>query len=164
MTTKTDNRARELAATHYSSIVQMLAAVTFDYARLRELRELDECEELAELEVTLDECKDEEEARQIIQDSPLEVQVRSDWSNVGEPLEASEFMLLLCIGEADVRIVGGLNRGEPCSAWLEYRGQGTQWAQWFGASSDILCEYAYFFFGGWHHDQTNWSYPDDLDA
>lgn len=157
MTIKTDNHAEEQAAAQYSSIVRMLAAIECDYDRLTELRDSaealedltdEEREELAELEAAAGDCTDEDEARQIIQEDPLEVQVRSDWTNPGETLEAGEFMILLCTGGPAVRIVGELNRGEPCRAWLEYQDWGTPWTQWFGASSDTLCEYAANFFFG----------------
>jgi hypothetical protein len=105
-------------------------------------------EELAELEDAAGECRDEDDAREVIQQDPLEVQVRSDWTNPGDPLEASEFMILLCTGGPAVRIVGELNRGEPCRAWLEYQDWGTGWTQWFGARSETLCEYASNFFFG----------------
>jgi hypothetical protein len=185
MTIKTDNHAEEQAAAQYSSIVQMLAAVSCDYDRLQELRSereelaetVEDCEavetdgdeerraafearaalaawdddnavELNTLEGEAGECTDEDEARQIIQEDALDVQVRSDWENPGAPLEAVEFMILLCTGGPAVRIVGELNRGEPCRAWLEYQDWGTPWTQWFGASSDTLCEYASNFFFG----------------
>jgi hypothetical protein len=178
MTTKTDNHAEEQAEAQYSSIVRMLAALTCDYDRMQELRderdelnsaindteqdsaereharadfrqwEADNADELAELEDAAGECTDEEEARQIIQEDPLEVQVRSDWESPGAPLEAVEFMILLCTGGPAVRIVGELNRGEPCRAWLEYQDWGTPWTQYFGVSSDTLCEYAANFFFG----------------
>ena len=157
MTTKTDNHAEEQAAAQYSSIVRMLAALTCDYDRLTELRDSaealedltdEEREELAELEDAAGDCTDEDEARDNIQEDPLEVQVRSDWTNPGETLEAGEFMILLCTGGPAVRIVGELNRGEPCRAWLEYQDWGTPWTQWFGASSDTLCQYAANFFFG----------------
>lgn len=167
MTTKTDNHAEEQAAAQYSSIVRMLAAVSCDYDRLQELRdereelteavkdaealtqwETDNAEELAKLEDAAGECTDEDAARDNIREDPLEVQVRSDWTNPGEPLEAGEFMILLCTGGPAVRIRGELNRGEPCRAWLEYQDWCTPWSQWFGASSDTLCEYAANFFFG----------------
>lgn len=176
MTTKTDNHAEEQAAAQYSSIVRMLAAVACDYDRLQELRdereelteavkdaetdnhaealealiqwETDNAEELAELEDAAGDCTDEDAARDNIQEDPLEVQVRSDWTNPGETLEAGEFMILLCTGGPAVRIVGELDRGTPCRAWLEYQDWGTPWTQLFGAKSDTLCEYAANFFFG----------------
>jgi hypothetical protein len=105
-------------------------------------------DELAELEAASDGCEDEDAARDNIQEDPLEVQVRSDWARPGETLEAGEFMILLCTGGPAVRIVGELDRGEPCSARLEYQDWGAPWTHWFGASSKTLCEYsANFFFG-----------------
>ena len=155
MNQKTENHAEEQAAAQYSSIVRMLAAVECDYDRLEELRDTDPAdltdedrEELAELEEAADDCENEEAARDRIQEDPLSVEVRSDWTSPGEPLEAGEFCILLCTGGPAVRIVGELNRGEPCRAWLEYQDWGTPWTQYFGASSDTLCQYAaHFYFG-----------------
>lgn len=187
----TENHAEEQAEAQYSSIVQMLAALTCDYDRLTELKdereelaeavkdaeneytaakedggageqwaelerarealtqwETDNAEELAELEDAAGDCTDEDAARDNIQESPLEVQVRSDWTNPGETLEAGEFMILLCTGGPAVRIVGELDRGTPCRAWLEYRDWDTPWIKWFSGSSDTMCEYAANFFFG----------------
>lgn len=108
-------------------------------------------DELEELEAAAGDCTDEEDARQRIQEDPLSVKVRSDWASPGEPLEAGEFRILLCTGGPAVRIVGELDQyGTPCRgrAWLEYQDWGTPWTQYFGASSDMLCQYAsHFFFG-----------------
>lgn len=155
MTIETQNHAEEQAAAQYESIVRMLAAVECDYDRLEELRDTDPADltdedrdELVELEDAAGDCTDEDEARQRISEDPLSVEVRSDWATPGEELEASEFCILLCTGGPAVRIVGELNRGEPCRAWLEYQDWGTPWTQYFGASSDTLCQYtAHFFFG-----------------
>lgn len=158
---KTQNHAEEQAAAQYESIVRMLAAVECDYDRLVELRKAHEvaanggegmdwadASELAELEAAAGDCENEEEARQRIQEDPLSVEVRSNWAGPGEELEASEFMIMLCTGGPAVRIVGELNRGEPCRAWLEYQDWGTPWTQYLGASSDTLCQYvSHFFFG-----------------
>ena len=175
MKTKTDNHAEEQAEAQYSSIVRMLAALTCDYDRLTELRdereelteavkdaetdnhaealealtqwEADNAEELAELEDAAGECTDEDAAlaKHL---HHFGLQVRSDWTNPGETLEAGEFMILLCTGGPAVRIVGELDRGTPCRAWLEYQDWGAPWTQWFGAKSDTLCEYAANFFFG----------------
>lgn len=155
MTNRTEDRAEEQAAAQYSSIVDMLAAVECDYDRLEELRDTDpedltdeDREELAELEAAAGDCTDEDDARQRISEDPLSVEVRSDWASPGEELTAGEFQILLCTGGPAVRIVGELDRGEPCRAWLEYQDWGTPWTQYFGASSDTLCQYAsHFFFG-----------------
>jgi hypothetical protein len=121
--TKTDNYARDQAAAKYRSICEMLS----------ELEAAEGCEH---------------EAHQRIQEHPLEILVRSDWANLGEPLDAGEFSILLCTGGPAVRIVGDLDwRGEPCRARLEYQDSDTGWTQWTEADSDILCEYAAHFFG-----------------
>ena len=154
MITKSENHAEEQAAAQYSSIVDMLAAVECDYDRLEELRDTDpedltdeDREELAELEAAAGDCTDEDDACQRISEDPLSVEVRSDWASPGEELTPEEFQILLCTGGPAVRIVGELDRGEPCRAWLEYRDWGTPWTQFFGASSDTLCQYASHFFG-----------------
>jgi hypothetical protein len=174
--TTSDNRAEEQAAAQYSNIVRMLAALTCDYDRLQELRderdelmeavkdaetddyaaalealtqwETDNAKELEELEAASNGCEDEDAARDNIQEDPLDIQVRSNWTSPGEPLEPSEFMILLCTGGPAVRIVGELDRGEPCRAWLEYQDWGTSWTRYFEASSATLCEYAANFFFG----------------
>jgi hypothetical protein len=107
-----------------------------------------DAEELEELEAAAGDCEDEDDARQRISEDPLSVEVRSGWASPGEPLEASEFCILLCTGGPAVRIRGELDRGEPSRAWLEFQDWGTPWQQYFDASSDTLCEYAsHFFFG-----------------
>jgi gas vesicle protein len=107
-------------------------------------------EELQTLKSEAGECENEEEAREHIQEDPLEIQVRSSWENAGEDLKASEFMILLCTGGPAVRIVGELSEhGEPERAWLEYQDWGTPWTRFYGAESDTLVEYASnFYFGG----------------
>ena len=116
-----------------------------------ELAEWDKnnAEELAQLLEDANGNSDKEEALDAIQQDPLEVQVRSDWTNPGETMEANEFMILLCTGGPAVRIVGELNEhGEPCRAWMEYQDWGTPWTEYSGATSSTLCRYASHFFGG----------------
>ena len=125
MTKKAENPAKDQAAAKYHNI----------------------CEMLAELEAAAGDCEDEDEARQRIQEHPLEVLIRSDWANPGTPLEESKFSILLCTGGPAVRIVGDLDQGEPSRARLEYQDWDTGWTQWAEADSDILCEYAAHFFG-----------------
>ncbi len=174
-TTHTEDTAEGQARAQYGSIVRMLAAVACDYYRLEELREErnayrndalgnlaspevhriawgqdnpQDAEELEELEDAAGDWDDADEARERIQEDPLSVEVRSDWASPGETLEAGEFQILLCTGGPAVRIMGELSRGEPVRAWLEYQDWGASWTQYFGASSDTLCEYAsHFFFG-----------------
>ena len=142
------------AEARHAAACASYASSTDAQNRLTEAREAltqwetDNAEELAELKDEAGEHEDESSAREAIQEDPLEVQVRSDWESPGAPLEAVEFMVLLCTGGPAVRIRGELNRGEPCRAWLEYQDWGTPWTQWFGAKSDTLCEYASNFFFG----------------
>jgi len=109
----------------------------------------DDVQELAELEASAGDCTDQDDAQQRIYDDPLDVQVRSDWTNPGESLMPSEFCILLCTGGPAVRIVGELSEhGEPCRAWLEYQDWGTPWTQFYSADSDTLVRYASNFFAG----------------
>ena len=102
-----------------------------------------DAEELAELRDTAGDCEDYEEAMQRIYEDPLEVQFRSGWASSGEDLTPEEFYILLCTGGPAVRIMGELGfDGEPSRAWLEYQDWGTPWTQYFGASQDVLLDYA----------------------
>lgn len=152
----TNNHALDQTQAQYDSIVAMLGAVACDYASLDELkaaedeRDLDawESDSLAELIAQANGCADEDEARERIQEDPLSVEVRSDWCRPGDPMQAAEFCILLCTGGPAVRIVGELDRGQPTRAWMEYQDWGTPWTRYFGADSDVLCEYAaHFYFG-----------------
>jgi hypothetical protein len=100
------------------------------------------------LQAQAGDCADEDDARQRIDEDPLSVEVRSDWSAPGESLEATEFRILLCTGGPAVQIRGELDRGEPVRAWLEYQDWGTPWTRYFGAESTVLCRYAGNFFAG----------------
>lgn len=73
-----------------------------------------------------------EEADGIIQDSPLSIEVCSNWHAVGEEknLINNEFYFLLCTGGPAVRIIGSLDRNEPESARLEYQDWGTPWTEY----------------------------------
>ena len=103
-------------------------------------------EELKTLQSEAGECENEDDAREAIQNDPLEVMVRSDWTTPGEDLTPSEFTILLCTGGPAVRIMGELNQqGEPDRAWLEYQDWGTPWTRYYGAESGVLVEYASHF-------------------
>lgn len=89
-----------------------------------------------------------EEAQQIISEDPLCVQVRSGWSNVGEPLEASEYEILLAWGGPAVRIAGDLNEDhEPESAKLEFQDWNIPWEGVY-FEEEILLQYARNFYFG----------------
>ena len=172
--------AREQALAQMSSISEMVAALECDYDRLEELRdeksslnsdiamseqdsaeretlkadlrkwEKENSEELEELELTAGDCESEEDARERIQEDALDISIRSDWQSIGETLEPSEFMILLCTGGPACRIVGELDQyNQPCRAWLEYQDWFTPWTELVdGVShSDLLTYCKQFYFG-----------------
>lgn len=147
--------AHDQAQAQYESIVSMLETLDMDWTRLEDLRSFDpedmtpeDVRELAHLEALADGCEDYDSAEQRIQEDPLEITVRSDWTALGQTLEASEFCILLCTGGPAVRIVGELDRGQPVRAWIEYQDWGTPWTQYFGADQDVLIRYASMFYFG----------------
>ena len=90
--------------------------------------------ELAELTAAAGECTDTDEARERINEDPLSIEVRSEWTTLGESLTPGEFCILLCTGGPAVRIVGDLDRGEPSRPRLEYQDWGTPWTEYFPPS------------------------------
>lgn len=92
---------------------------------------------------------DEDSAREAISESPLSIEVRSSWTSVGDPLEADEYMILLCTGGPAVRIVGDLSGGDPDSAHIEYQDWFTPWERLHGITSeeeDALVTFAQEFY------------------
>jgi hypothetical protein len=134
-TDTTQDTAHSQALAQVESIKEMVAALEVDYDRLEELREFKESEglmnpeameELAELEAAAGDCESQEDAQQRISEDPLSVQVRSDWANPGETMEAAEFQIVLCTGGPHVEIVGELDQyGEPDRVRILYRDWGT---------------------------------------
>jgi len=164
------NWVEEIGAPAYASIAEMVAALECDYDRLEELRDerdgwerttdddgnptgpdtwaddcADDADELKELEAAAGECKDADEARERIEEDALSVEVRSGWTSLGEPLAAEEFAILLTTGGPAVRIMGELDNGEPCRAWLEVQDWGRPWTQYIPADGDTLLTYARVF-------------------
>jgi hypothetical protein len=73
-------------------------------------------DELKELEGAAGECESQDEARERIEEDPLSVEVRSDWTTPGEEMTPAEFCILLGTGGPATRIVGELDEhGEPSS-------------------------------------------------
>jgi hypothetical protein len=158
----------------YEGIAEMVAALQCDYERLEELRdERDDyepapigvgdpaahtatwaeanhhdAEELQELEAAAGDCKDQDEARQRIEEDALSVEVRSGWTTPGEEMEAEEFNILLTTGGPAVRIRGELDGSEPRRAWLEVQDWGKPWTEYVPADQDTLLAYASCFFFG----------------
>jgi hypothetical protein len=102
-------------------------------------------------------CADSDDAyetiREEILESPLSVEVRSDWQAIGEPLEPAQFCILLSTGGPALRIVGDLGLYNcPENSRLEYQDWGIAWQELpqaaNAASSEILDAWAaQFYFG-----------------
>jgi hypothetical protein len=165
--TQTEKRdhARQNAAAWAQSIAQMVAALECDYDRLEELREMkadgdtimdqDEADELKELtaDATVDGDlqTDADSVRERIQESPLEVAVRSGWVAPGDEMAAEDFLILLSTGGPALRIRGELDEHkQPHRAWLEYQDWGTPWTEYHGEGCEnetLLTFCQQFFFG-----------------
>ncbi len=176
----TTEHSESQAKAQLESILEMVAAMGVDYDRLEELRDErkefiatwevehadncpengraewesanpDESAELAELEEAAGDCKDDDDARQRVNDDPLSVQVRSDWHDVGEEdIEPAEFCILLCTGGPACRIVGELESREPTSARIEHQDWGTPWTEYRISSDEeerVLSYCRQFYFG-----------------
>ena len=141
---------------------EMVAALECDYDRLEALEavvdqddidnlvESDDATELVALREAAGECTSQDEARERIQEDALEVTVRSDWHDPGtSDDEATEFCILLTTGGPAVRIMGELQDGQPCRAWLEVQDWGTSWTHYREEGlGDVLLAYAGCFYFG----------------
>lgn len=145
---------KEIGKLAYESIAEMVAALDCDYDRLDELKDSEslddaEKEELAELLDAADDCKNRDEALEVIQQDALSVEVRSGWAPVGDCLQAEEFAILIATGGPAARIRGELDEyRQPARAWLEVQDWGTPWTRYFDASQDVLLAYAQCFYFG----------------
>ena len=153
--TSEENWVEEIGSSAYASIVNMVCALECDFDRMKALQNLGhdrdavESTELVVLEEEADGCENEEEARNMIHEDPLEIMVRSDWEPTCETLTPTEFCILLTTGGPAVRIRGELNEyREPCRAWLEVQDWFKPWTQFFPASQDTLLTYASCFYYG----------------
>jgi hypothetical protein len=140
-----------------ASIVEMVAALDVDYDRYTELRDTDPADlsktDLDEMQALADdagECSSVDEAREVIQEDCLSVEVRADWHAVGDTPDVAngQFVLLLSTGGPASRIRGELQNGEPHRAWLEVQDWGTPWTQYFGIEQDTLLSFARCFYFG----------------
>lgn len=160
MTSENENRAREQAKLQLEGIVRMIT-------RYRHAQECDgtDCDMadrdiLEGLDLHYDgapateeeraEYHNEESALQAIYESPLSVEVRSDWESPGAALEPAEYMILLCTGGPACRIVGALECGAPGSARLEYQDWFTAWEEYplSETEEEMLIQYASIVYGG----------------
>jgi hypothetical protein len=121
-----NNRAEQQAASQLDSIREMVAALNSPDEDTRE------------------------DAMTSIQEDPLSVAVRSDWASTPSEFVAEEFQILLCTGGPAVRIIGELDRGEPCTASLEYQDWFTSWEQLPITDDDerVLLDYSRCFYFG----------------
>ena len=148
--------AQENAAGWAETIAELAAALECDFDRLEELRDMDERDadeqaELSDLEEQAGEFSDRDEVEQRIQESPLEVTIRSGWYTPGDEPEQEEFRILLTFGGPALQIRGELNEyNEPSRAWLEYQDWGTPWTEYHGegCSKDALLSFSRCFYFG----------------
>jgi hypothetical protein len=105
-------------------------------------------DELQQLISEAGDCSDQDSARTAIHEDPLSVEVRSGWVSYGSEMQAEEFRILLCTGGPAVRIIGELDNGQPCRAWMEYQDWGTGWTRFYDADQSVLLAYcSEFYFG-----------------
>lgn len=162
MTTKNETLS-EIGRNAYSSLADMVSALSLDWDRLEELRserddwdentpweevQVEEAAELAELEEARGEAEDFDDAQQRISEDPLEVTVREGWHEPGAECEPGEFCILLTTGGPAVRIMGELDNGHPTRAYLQVQDWGTPWTDYLEADSDVLLTYAQQFYFG----------------
>lgn len=143
------------------SIRALLAAVQLDWQRFEELQDErdshdeqesgntwaeqcpDDAAELAEMEEAANGCADEDAARQLLDEDPLEVTFRSSWVESGAEMEPSEFCILLTTGGPAVRVIGELDSGSVYRARLEVQDWGTPWTTYDEPGlTEVLMDYA----------------------
>lgn len=105
---------------------------------------------LNELEAEAGECADQDEAREIVQNDPLSIEVRSGWTSHGDTMTAEEFRIVLCTGGPHVEIRGEFDvHGQPYRAWMMYQDWGTPLTQYFDIEGSTLLAYCQeFYFEG----------------
>lgn len=151
-TTTERDWVEEVGKPAFAAIEEMVAAVTLDWERFEELKEISEDpetkysewedrEEFEELREAAGDCSDEDDARERIEQDPLSVELGGWWSPGSEP-EATEYRILLSTGGPAVRIVGDLTGYyEPATARLEVQGWFKPWTE-HPCDDDVLLEYA----------------------
>ena len=101
-------------------------------------------QELTDLQEAAGDCESEDDARIRIDEDPLSLEVRSGWHCPGSDMSdmaAEEFCLLLGTGGPAVRIVGGLDGGEPSSARLQVQDWFKPWTEYIPAENEVLLSY-----------------------
>ena len=107
-------------------------------------------DQLDRLKVACRESNDTYETiREEIQDSPLDLAVRSDWAPLGAALKPAEFCILLSTGGPALRIVGTLGRFNcPEDSRMEYQDWGIAWTEYRAIGSGVLDAWASQFYWG----------------
>lgn len=110
----------------------------------------DGAQELLGLLEAAGDCADADDARSRIEEDPLSVEVRSGWHAPGGEAQDEEFTILLCTGGPACRIIGDLDRGEPCEPHLEHQDWYTPWTELpltTDEEADVLAYCRCFYFG-----------------
>ena len=88
-----------------------------------------------------------EKIKQEIQESVLEVSIKSNWHSPGGKDIGKEYLILLSTGGPATRIIGKLNAyAEPETARLQAQDWFTEWEDFRAADEDILLEFAWCFY------------------
>lgn len=99
--------------------------------------------ELNELQAEAGEYTDRDGVERAIDEYPLSVEVRSDWTPIVDTPELSEYAITLATGGPAARIRGELDvYGNPATAWMEACDWGTPWTEVHTDYSDALLEFA----------------------
>jgi hypothetical protein len=143
------DRACKQAAAQLASIVEMVAWLT--HARECKVAGCREGCTGGDGYANAEEYHDEEAAREFLTDSPLSVEVRTDWHAVGavEAAKPTHYTILLCWGGPAVQIIGSLDQyNQPDSAALQYQDWFTEWTTFPTTDKDdaALVSYATEFY------------------
>ena len=103
--------------------------------------------EFIALESAAGDCTSEGEAREVIEQDPLSVEIRSGWANSKDEFEPEEFRIVLCTGGPHVEILGDLDRGEPSRPRILYRDWGTS-GELFDFDREAVLTYCRVFYFG----------------
>jgi hypothetical protein len=110
--------------------------------------------ELDDLSEAAGECESEEQAREVIQQDPLSVEVRSGWYTPGADDEArkpEQYTILLCTGGPACRLIGELDgHGQPETVRVEHQDWFTPWTEYRPEPDEVdaLLTYARCFYFG----------------
>lgn len=148
-----------IGETTAKSLHDMVNAMECDYDRLHELTEMHDTDagtmtqtdidELKELQECAGDCESEDDARERIEQDPLEITLGGTWTP-GETPEADRAYILLGTGGPATRIVCELRDMQPHRAWLEVQDWFQPWTEYRGQaiSRESLLKYCSVFYFG----------------